>query len=126
MSDQIEQEVKPKRQYIKTGNARMSLWSDICKEHGIKNYRKDSPEYARARGLYQKALMDKKKGTLNHTTIETQISSQQKQPLDILYIDEKPIEVNQKNHTSEPVKSKEVKIKKKADKGDLKIITANE
>lgn len=63
MSDQdIPESERQRRKYVKTGNPRDNLWKRICEQHGIKNYRKDSPDYAKARALYEEALVAKKKG----------------------------------------------------------------
>ena len=84
------QEVQEKRKYVKSGNPRSTLWQDICKEHGIKNYRKDSPDYQRARELYEKALELKKKRTPTTTTSNIDSISTPKASLDVTYLEELP------------------------------------
>ena len=61
MSDSDQDQIVEKRKYVKSGNPRSSLWVDICKEHNVKNYRKDSQEYERVRKLYTEALELKKR-----------------------------------------------------------------
>ena len=90
MSDNNQEVQQEKRKYVKSGNPRSTLWQDICKEHGIKNYRKDSPDYQRARELYKAALELKKKGTPITTTSGINHISMSKVSPEQTYVEELP------------------------------------
>lgn len=52
-TEQVPVEVKPKRQYNKTGNERNNLWKRICEENNITQFKKGSEGYEKVRAIYE-------------------------------------------------------------------------
>jgi hypothetical protein len=109
-----EVDAKPKRKYVQSGRPRDNLWKRICEQHGIKNYRKGTPDsqYDRARELYIEALKVKKNLTVKSIMTNTTMPSMPVIEKEVIYQDEPEAFKNEDQKPTIPIKQNEEKIKK--------------
>lgn len=72
-TEQVPVEVKPKRQYNKTGNERNNLWKRICEENNITQFKKGSEGYEKVRAIYEEEKKKLKKNVKKTTIIDTEL-----------------------------------------------------